>query len=104
MLRADGYGGQSIGTGEYPTTLDTTNFFAKLDHRMGDRDQLSLRYSLYDVSSLNSRNAGGLGAVSRGTNLYDRDQTIALNNIATITPNLVDETRVQYTQPAFGSG
>ena len=98
LLRADGYGGQSVGTGEYPTTLDTTNFFAKLDHRMGDRDQLSLRYSLYDVSSLNSRNAGGLGAVSRGTNLYDRDQTIALNNIATITPNLVDETRVQYTR------
>jgi hypothetical protein len=98
LLLADGYGGQPIGTGEYPTTLDTTNFFAKLDHRMGDRDQLSLRYSLYDVSSLNSRNAGGLGAVSRGTNLYDRDQTIALNNIATITPNLVDETRVQYTR------
>lgn len=97
-LLAAGYGGQTIGTGEYPTTLKTTNFFGKLDHRLIDRDQFNVRYSLYNVSSLNSRNVGGLGAVSRGTNLYDRDQTVAFNNIATLTPNLLNETRVQYTR------
>lgn len=97
-LLTAGYGGQSIGTGEYPTTLKTTNYFGKLDHRLSDRDQFNLRYSLYDMSSLNSRNVGGLGALSRGTNLNDRDQTLALNNIATITPNIVNETRVQYTR------
>jgi hypothetical protein len=96
-LSATGYGGQTISAGEYPTTLKTTNYFGKLDHRFSDRDQSSLRYNLYDVSSLNSRNVGGLGAVSRGANLYDRDQTLAFNNIATLTPNLVNETRVQYT-------
>jgi hypothetical protein len=98
QLLTAGYGGQTIGTGEYPTTLKTTNYFGKLDHRWGDRDQFNLRYSLYDVSSSNSRNVGGLGAVSRATNLYDRDQTLALNNIATLTPNVVNETRVQYTR------
>ncbi len=97
-LRALGYGGQTISTGEYPTTLNTTNYFAKVDTRLSDRDQLSARYSLYDVGSINSRNVGGLGTVSRGTALGDRDQTIALNNVLTITPNLVNETRFQYTR------
>jgi hypothetical protein len=92
------YPGQEIGTGEYPTTLDTTNYFAKLDQRFGTRDQFSVRYSLYDVSSLNSRGVGGLGAVSRGTSLYNRDQTIALNNVFTLTPYLFNETRLQYTR------
>jgi len=93
-----GYPGKLIGTGEYPTTLNTTNYFAKADARLGDRDQLSVRYSLYDIGSINSRNVGGLGAVSRGTALYDRDQSIALNNVATITPGIINETRFQYTR------
>jgi hypothetical protein len=97
-LVAATYPGQKIGSGEYPTTLDTTNYFVKLDHRFSEHDQFNVHYSLYDVSSLNSRNVGGLGAVSRGTALYDRDQTIAFNNVATITPNIFDETRFQYTR------
>jgi hypothetical protein len=96
-LLATHYPGASISTGEYPTTLETTNYFVKADARFGDRDQLSARYSLYDVGSINSRNVGGLGAVSRGTALADRDQTIALNNVATIAPNTINETRFQYT-------
>jgi hypothetical protein len=97
-LLAIHYPGASISTGEYPTTLYTTNYFVKGDARLSDRDQLSARYSLYDVESINSRNVGGLGAVSRGASLYDRDQTIALNNVATLSPDLIDETRFQYTR------
>ncbi len=49
------------------------------DARLSDRDQLNAHYSLYDVRSFNSRNVGGLGAVSQGAAFADRDQTIALN-------------------------
>jgi hypothetical protein len=97
-LSAAGYPGQYVETGEYPTTLDTTNYFVKIDDRPSQRDQWNLRYSLYDVSSTNSRNVGALGAVSRGTALYDRDQNIAFNNVATLTPNLFNETRFEFTR------
>ena len=97
-LPATGYPGQQISTGQYPTTLNTTNYFVKADHRFSDRDQFNIRYSLYDISSLNARNIGGLGTVSRGAGLSNRDQTIAVNNVATLTPNLFDETRFQYTR------
>jgi carboxypeptidase family protein len=97
-LASVGYPGATISTGQFPSTLDTTNYFAKVDHEVTDWDRLDVRYSLYDVGSLNSRTVGGLNAVSRGSNLYDRDQTIALNNVATISPSLFDETRFQYTR------
>ena len=37
---------------------------AKVDHQVNGRDQFGVRYSLYDVSSQNSRGAGGLNAPS----------------------------------------
>lgn len=97
-LQAIGYQGPKISTGLYSNPVHTNNFFAKVDHHVNDRDELSLRYSLYDVDSQNSRGVGGLSAVSAAAGLHDLDQTIAVSNIFTINPTTVNETRGQFTR------
>jgi Carboxypeptidase regulatory-like domain/TonB dependent receptor len=91
-----GYPGSLITTGLYPNPVHMTNFFAKVDHQFSERDEFSARYSLYDVSSINSRGAGGLSAPTASANLYDTDQVLAFSNIATVSPHLVNETRGQF--------
>ncbi|MFY9569876.1 MAG: hypothetical protein WAV20_00580, partial [Blastocatellia bacterium] len=92
------FGGPRIETGIVPAGLDSTNLFTRLDHSIGDTNQFSARYSFYDISASNSRTAGGLNAVSRGTNLDNRDQTIALANVTTISNHKINEARFQYTR------
>jgi len=96
-LAEAGYQGPPIATGLYPNPVRTTNFLAKLDHEFHSNDQFSLRYSLYDVNSNNSRGVGGLSAVSAAAGLNDFDQTVAASNIATLSPRTVNETRGQFT-------
>ena len=69
----------------------------KLDHRFNAGDEFSVRYSLYDVNSRNSRGAGGLNAESASAALDDTDHSIALSNIATLSSKFVNETRGQFT-------
>ena len=57
-----------------------------------------MRYSLYDVASENARNVGGLNAVSRGTALDNRDQTVAVNWLTTTASASVNEFRAQATR------
>jgi hypothetical protein len=95
-LRAVNYPG-SIETGVVPASFDTTNFFARIDHRINQRNQLSARYSLYHIEAVNSRNVGGLNAVSRGTGINDTDQTFYLTNVTTFSSRTVNELRFQYT-------
>jgi hypothetical protein len=97
-LQTIGYLGPQITTGLYSNPIHTNNFFAKIDHHVNDRDELSLRYSLYEVDSQNSRGVGGLSAVSAAAALHDIDQTIAVSNIFTISPRTVNETRGQFTR------
>lgn len=96
-LAAIGYQGPSIYTGLYPNPVHNSNFLGKLDHQFSRKDQFSIRYSLYDVHSRNSRGAGGLSAASASANLDDTDQTIAAGNIATFSSRTVNETRGQFT-------
>ena len=96
-LLAVGYAGPQISTGIYPNPVHSSNFFAKADHQFSTQDQFSIRYSLYDVNSTNSRGAGGLSAASASANLADTDQTVAVSNIATISSRMVNETRGQFT-------
>lgn len=95
-LKSDGYPGALISTGLYPNPVHMTDFFSKVDHEFNDKDQFSARYSLYNVSSINSRGAGGLSASTASANLYDTDQVIAFSNIASLSPHLVNETRGQF--------
>jgi Carboxypeptidase regulatory-like domain/TonB dependent receptor len=96
-LKRIGYQGPLISTGLYSNPVRTNNFFAKVDHHVSAADELSLRYSLYEVDSQNSRGAGGLSAVTAAAGLHNLDQTIAVSNIATISAKTVNETRGQYT-------
>ena len=97
-LAAVGYPGPAIYTGLYSNPVHNTNFLGKLDHQFSQNDQFSVRYSLYDVHSPNSRGAGGLSAASASAGLDNTDQTIAASNIATLSSRLVNETRGQFTQ------
>jgi hypothetical protein len=95
-LSAAGYQGPLISTGIYPNPVDSTNVLAKLDHQVSGRDQLSVRYSLYDVGSTNSRGAGGLNAPTASSGLDNRDQTMAVSNTLTLSARTVLETRAQF--------
>ena len=99
-LQAIRYPGSAVSTGEYPNPVDSTHFLAKLDHQVNNLDQFSVRYSLYDVSSLNSRGAGALNAPTASANLDNTDQSLALSNTLTLSSRTVNETRVQF---AYGN-
>lgn len=98
LLDQMGYAGPRIATGLVPTGYDTTNIFARADHHFGDANLLTARYSLYEIDSLNARGVGGLNAASRGTALRGRDQTLALSEVATLSPRTVNEMRFQFTR------
>src|SRR5258705_5461146 len=96
-LNAVGYKGPLLATGVVPANFDTTNFFARIDHKLNDRNQLNARYSLYHITAENSRTVGGLNAVSRGSGLNDTDQTFAVSDITTLSSRTLNEARVQFT-------
>jgi outer membrane receptor protein involved in Fe transport len=95
---AVGYPGARISTGNIATTLDTTNWFGRLDQFLSNSDQLNARYSRYEVSSVNARGIGGPNDLSRAAGLGDTDQTVAASNLWTISPSLLNETRAQWTR------
>ena len=96
-LAATGYPGQTITSGIYDTPIDSLNLLGKIDHAFTGRDQLSVRYSLYDVVSENSRGAGGLSAPSASAGIDNRDQAVSVSNTLTLGARTVNETRAQYT-------
>jgi hypothetical protein len=98
LLDASGYPGPRVATGEFPTGFDTTNLFGRIDHSASAANRLAVRYSLYDVESENARSVGGLNTTSRGTRLDDRDQTLAVNWLATGSSASVLELRGQATR------
>jgi hypothetical protein len=97
-LAAVNYPGSRLETGVVPASFDTTNFFARIDHSLSQRNQLNARYSLYHMSAINSRTVGGLNTISRGSGLGDNDQTIEISDIATFAGRFLNEARFQYTR------
>jgi hypothetical protein len=95
-LAAVGYPGSPVATGVYPNPVDTTHFLAKIDHQINARDHFSVRYSLYDVFSANSRGAGALSAPTASSGLDNTDQSLAFGNTLTLSSRTVNETRAQF--------
>jgi len=95
-LAAVRYPGAPVATGVYPNPVHTSNMLGKVDHQFNGRDQFTVRYSLYDVTSSNSRGAGALNAPSASAGLDNTDQTIAVSNTVTLSPRTVNETRAQF--------
>lgn len=96
-LAAVGYPGSAISTGLFDQPIDSLNVLGKVDHAFNGRDQMTVRCSLYDIVSANSRGAGGLSAPSASAGLDNRDQAIAFSNTLTLGSRTVNETRVQFT-------
>jgi len=96
-LAAIGYRGPLISTGIYPNPVKNSNVLGKIDHQFSTRHQFSARYSMYDVTSSNSRGAGALNAPSASSGLDNTDQTIAVSNVMTLSSRTVNETRGQFT-------
>lgn len=99
-LAAVGYPGSPVTTGVYPNPVDSSNFLAKVDHALSGIDQFSVRYSLYKVTSENSRGAGALSAPSASAGLDNIDQAVAFSNTLSLSTRTVNETRAQF---AYGS-
>jgi len=97
------YNGPRISTGVVPTGFNTSNFLFRVDHQVNKTNQLTARYNIYEIDSINARNVGGLNAVSRGTALRDRDQTIAVSDVATISSSTINEARFQFTHSRLGA-
>jgi hypothetical protein len=94
-LAQSGYQGMPVATGIYPNPVHSTNVLGKIDHQLSGADQLSIRYALYDVTSDNARGVGALNAPSGSTGLDNVDQSLAIGNVWTLSPDTVNETRVQ---------
>jgi outer membrane receptor protein involved in Fe transport len=99
-LAAVGYQGEKVATGVFANPVDSTHALAKLDHQFNPRDQFGVRYSLYRVSSDNSRGAGALSAPSASAGLDNIDTAIAVSNTFVLSPRTVNETRAQF---AYGN-
>jgi hypothetical protein len=94
-LQQSGYRGPLVTTGIYPNPVGTTTTLAKIDHAASNADRLSVRYSLYRVDADNARGAGALNAPTASSGLQDLDQALAVGNVWTISPRIVNETRAQ---------
>jgi hypothetical protein len=96
-----GYKGPLIFRGIYPNPMHTSNVLGKIDHQFSPADQFTIRYSVYRVTSRNSRGAGGLSAASASAGLDNTDHTIAVGNVASLSSRLVNETRGQVTHSSL---
>jgi hypothetical protein len=94
-LAAVTYAGSPIATGEYPNPVHSTNVLGKIDHHVSGSDQLSARYTLYRVTSTNSRGAGALNAATASAGLDNIDHSLAIGNTWSISSKTVNETRLQ---------
>jgi len=103
VLDRSAYPGPRPSTGAFATGYDTTNVFVRADHRFSSSHLAAVRYSFYDLTSENARNAGALNDVSRGTALRNRDQTVALSSLATRSSGLANEFRAQLTRSRLSS-
>src|SRR5262249_22276038 len=92
-----GYKGPLISRGIYSNPVHSSNVLGKLDHQFSPADQFTIRYSVYRVTSRNSRGAGGLSAASASADLDNTDHTIAVGNVASLSSRFVNETRGQVT-------
>jgi hypothetical protein len=79
----------------YPNPVHSATLFGKIDHQVSGSDQLSVRYSLYHVTSDNSRGAGALNAPSASAGLDNIDHSLSFGNTRTLSSSTVNETRAQ---------
>jgi hypothetical protein len=87
--------GFPIETGNVPYRVESNQVLAKVDHRLGGTDSLSVRFNWADGVNENVEPWGGQVARSRGGLLDSRDVMLAASHVAVLTPDTVNELRVQ---------
>jgi Carboxypeptidase regulatory-like domain len=107
-LDALGFTGPRLAVGSgpttlYPTTVHSDTAFVRGDHRFSDHDQLNVRYSFYRLNSINARGVGSLADVSYGTAVRDENHTVAVSNVAALSPRTFNETRGQFTYDSLNA-
>ena len=102
-LDSVGFQGPRIETGLVPGGYDTTNFFGRVDHKLDEKNNLSVTYNFYDIDAINARTVGGLNSLSRGTNLENQDHTINTQLITLVGPSLLNELRVEVRRSRLGA-
>ena len=86
-LAASGYPGSPVTTGIYPNPVHSANCARRRSIiRSADPISSRVRYSLYHVTSDNSRGAGALNAPSASAGLDNIDHSLAFGNTWTISP------------------
>lgn len=98
-----GFPGPRVETGLVPGGYTTTNFFGRFDHKLSKRNDLAVTYNFYDIDAVNARTVGGLNAVSRGTDLNNRDHTVNTQLISSISPTALNELRFEVRQSRLGA-
>lgn len=102
-LNSINFGGPRIETGLVPGGYNTTNGFARIDHKVNRTNDFAVTYNFYDIEATNARTVGGLNAVSRGTNLANRDHTINTQNITSVGTRSLNEFRFQFRSSKLGA-
>jgi hypothetical protein len=102
-LDSVGFGGPRIETGLVPGGYNTTNFFGRVDHKLGQRNDLAVTYNFYDIDAINARTVGGLNSLSRGTNLDNQDHTINTQLITAVKASLLNELRFEFRSSGLGA-
>jgi hypothetical protein len=95
-LGAVNYPGAPITTGIYANPVHSINVIGKMDHHVSSSDHFTLKYSLYRVTSNNSRGAGALNAPSASASLSNVDHSWSVGNTWTLSSRTVNETRAQF--------
>jgi hypothetical protein len=102
-LTAIGYRGPLVQTGLAPGGYDTTNIFTHIDQRINEHNTFSETYNFYDISAQNARTVGGLNALSRGTDLKNRDHTFNAQNVTTISSTMINQLNFQFRRSELGA-
>jgi outer membrane receptor protein involved in Fe transport len=77
--------------------------FVRLDHQIGTKHHLGVRYSVEDTRALGelvgqTLDGGGIGTPSGGRDLYLRDQALFGTVDSTLRPNLINSVLLQYAR------
>lgn len=78
--------------------VDSHQFDVKLDARLGEKDNISGRYSF---TNYEQGTVKGSIAVIPGSAQFSRPQNIAINWTRTITPTLINEARIGFNRAVF---
>lgn len=87
----------ALGNGVIPADADANFFIGKGDFQLGDGNQLSVRYSLFD-QVIADNIAGGFNTLDRSLDFDDRADSVATQLVSTFGDEKLNELRLSWTR------